>query len=97
MGMRGRLQHRQPHDANERAGHDCRQHTADPIYDAGGNVVDDGANQYANDAEGSSCVRETSVERQLPFVLANSKFEITKKHATGATIYDKTHFNWAGS
>jgi lysophospholipase L1-like esterase len=28
---------------------------------------------------------------------AGHKFEITKKDATGATIYDKTHFNWAGS
>jgi len=25
------------------------------------------------------------------------KFEITKKDATGATIYDKTHLDWAGS
>src|SRR5277367_4534098 len=29
--------------------------------------------------------------------VAGHKFEITKKDATGATIYDKTHFNWAGS
>ncbi len=28
---------------------------------------------------------------------AGHKFEITKKDATGATIFDKTHFNWAGS
>ena len=28
---------------------------------------------------------------------AGHKFEITKKDGTGATIYDKTHFNWAGS
>jgi lysophospholipase L1-like esterase len=28
---------------------------------------------------------------------AGHKFEITKKDATGATIYDKTHFNWTGS
>ena len=28
---------------------------------------------------------------------AGHRFEITKKDATGATIYDKTHFNWAGS
>ena len=28
---------------------------------------------------------------------AGHKFEITKKDATGTTIYDKTHFNWAGS
>src|ERR1035437_5439279 len=28
---------------------------------------------------------------------AGRKFEITKKDGTGATIYDKTHFNWAGS
>ncbi|HEY4379811.1 MAG TPA: GDSL-type esterase/lipase family protein [Acidobacteriaceae bacterium] len=28
---------------------------------------------------------------------AGHKFEITKKDANGATIYDKTHFNWAGS
>jgi lysophospholipase L1-like esterase len=28
---------------------------------------------------------------------AGHKFEITKKDAAGATIYDKTHFNWAGS
>jgi lysophospholipase L1-like esterase len=28
---------------------------------------------------------------------AGHKFEITKKDPTGATIYDKTHFNWAGS
>ena len=28
---------------------------------------------------------------------AGHKLEITKKDATGATIYDKTHFNWAGS
>ncbi len=28
---------------------------------------------------------------------AGHKFEITKKDATGATIYDKTHLNWAGS
>ena len=29
--------------------------------------------------------------------VAGHKFEITKKDATGATIFDKTHFNWAGS
>jgi lysophospholipase L1-like esterase len=28
---------------------------------------------------------------------AGHKFEITKKDATGATIYDKTHLNWSGS
>jgi lysophospholipase L1-like esterase len=28
---------------------------------------------------------------------AGHKFQITKKDGTGATIYDKTHFNWAGS
>jgi lysophospholipase L1-like esterase len=28
---------------------------------------------------------------------AGHKFEITKKDATGATIYDKTHLDWAGS
>jgi lysophospholipase L1-like esterase len=28
---------------------------------------------------------------------AGHKFEITKKDANGSTIYDKTHFNWAGS
>jgi lysophospholipase L1-like esterase len=28
---------------------------------------------------------------------AGHKYEITKKDATGATIFDKTHFNWAGS
>jgi len=28
---------------------------------------------------------------------AGHKFEITKKDAAGATIYDKTHFNWSGS
>ena len=28
---------------------------------------------------------------------AGHSFEITKKDATGATVYDKTHFNWAGS
>jgi lysophospholipase L1-like esterase len=28
---------------------------------------------------------------------AGHQFEITKKDAAGTTIYDKTHFNWAGS
>jgi lysophospholipase L1-like esterase len=28
---------------------------------------------------------------------AGHKYEITKKDAAGATIYDKTHLNWAGS
>ena len=28
---------------------------------------------------------------------AGHRFEITKKDATGATIYDKTHLDWAGS
>jgi lysophospholipase L1-like esterase len=67
---------------------------------------------HSDQTEHSETMRRVAADMKVPLIeLQNEsiaylekigedtghKFEITKKDATGATIYDKTHFNWAGS
>ena len=67
---------------------------------------------HSDQTEHSETMRRVAAEMKVPLIElqnesiaylenvgeeAGHKFEITKKDATGATIYDKTHFNWAGS
>jgi lysophospholipase L1-like esterase len=67
---------------------------------------------HSDQTEHSETMRRVAADMKVPLIELQSesiaylesigeeaghKFEITKKDATGATIYDKTHFNWAGS
>jgi lysophospholipase L1-like esterase len=67
---------------------------------------------HSDQTEHSQTMRKVAADMHVPLIElqnesiaylesvgeeAGHKFEITKKDATGATIYDKTHFNWAGS
>ena len=67
---------------------------------------------HSDQTEHSGTMRRVAADMKVPLIElqdesiaylekageeAGHKFEITKKDATGATIYDKTHFNWAGS
>jgi len=67
---------------------------------------------HSDQTEHSETMRRVAAEMKVPLIElqnesiayldsigeeAGHKFEITKKDVTGATIYDKTHFNWAGS
>jgi lysophospholipase L1-like esterase len=67
---------------------------------------------HSDQTEHSETMRRVAADMKVPLIElqnesiaylesigeeAGHKFEITKKDATGATIYDKTHFNWAGS
>ena len=67
---------------------------------------------HSDQTEHSTTMRRVAAEMKVPLIElqdesiatlekageeAGHKFEITKKDATGATIYDKTHLNWAGS
>ena len=67
---------------------------------------------HSDQTEHSETMRRVAAEIHVPLIElqnesiaylesigeeAGHKFEITKKDATGATIFDKTHFNWAGS
>jgi lysophospholipase L1-like esterase len=67
---------------------------------------------HSDQTEHSETMRRVAADMKVPLIElqnesiaylesvgeeAGHKFEITKKDATGATIFDKTHFNWAGS
>jgi lysophospholipase L1-like esterase len=67
---------------------------------------------HSDQTEHSETMRRVATEMKVPLIdlqtesiaylekigeTAGHKFEITKKDPTGATIFDKTHFNWAGS
>ena len=67
---------------------------------------------HSDQTEHSATMRRVATEMKVPLIElqdesiaylekageeAGRKFEITKKDASGATIYDKTHLNWAGS
>jgi lysophospholipase L1-like esterase len=67
---------------------------------------------HSDQTEHSETMRRVAKEMNVPLIelqndsiaylekageQAGHKYEITKKDATGATIYDKTHLNWAGS
>ncbi|MGA1983212.1 MAG: GDSL-type esterase/lipase family protein [Acidobacteriaceae bacterium] len=67
---------------------------------------------HSDQTEHSETMRRVAADMKVPLIElqnesiaylesigeeAGHKFEITKKDGTGATIYDKTHFNWAGS
>jgi lysophospholipase L1-like esterase len=67
---------------------------------------------HSDQTEHSGTMRRVAAEMKVPLIElqdesiatlekageeAGHKFEITKKDATGATIYDKTHLNWVGS
>ena len=67
---------------------------------------------HSDQTEHSVTMRKVAAEMKVPLIelqdesiaylekggeQAGHLYEITKKDATGATIYDKTHFNWAGS
>jgi lysophospholipase L1-like esterase len=67
---------------------------------------------HSDQTEHSETMRRVAADMKVPLIElqnqsiaylevlgeeAGHKYEITKKDATGATIFDKTHFNWAGS
>ena len=67
---------------------------------------------HSDQTEHSQTMRRVAAEMKVPLIElqnesiaylektgeeAGHKYEITKKDSSGATIYDKTHLNWAGS
>jgi len=67
---------------------------------------------HSDQTEHSETMRRVAAEMNVPLIelqndsiayleklgeAAGHKFEITKKDPSGATIFDKTHLNWAGS